>query len=651
MFDDSATPSITTVHEPHKPVSESSENNLKQAIQRAEQAILNKQDVDGYWVYELEADTTISSEYIMLMHYVGNINELLQIKIARYLRSKQNTDGSFPLYIGSDGDISVTTKTYFALKLAGDDADLPHMRKARDYILAQGGVAKCNVFARIALAIFELLPWRGVPYIPVEIMLLPRWFPFHLTKVSYWSRTVMVPLFILCTLKAKANNPNNVNLDELYVTPPELEHNYFAKNDWIDRLFLALDRAGKYSDRFIPDRMRRKALKKAENWIIERLNGEDGIGGIMPAMAAAYQALLLLGYDHDHEYVKTTKQAIDKLLVVRTHDAYCQPCLSPVWDTGLAILALQQSNMNANKEAMNQGVQWLLSKQLSNEPGDWQDLRPGVPGGGWAFQFENSYYPDVDDTAVVGYALQLMNDPKLEEPILRAARWIVAMQCKNGGWGAFDAENTHYALNHIPFADHGALLDPPTVDVSARCIMFLARLVDQHPEFQAVIDRGIQYLRDEQETDGCWFGRWGTNYIYGTWSVLVALGEVGISQNDPMLQSGVQWLLQVQKEDGGWGEDNHSFHNPSDRGRYYISTAFQTAWSLLGLMAVGYTDTPEVKAGVDFLLRKQQEDGVWDDPCFTAPGFPRVFYLKYHGYDKLFPLWALADYKNRSKTQ
>ncbi|MEE9411858.1 MAG: prenyltransferase/squalene oxidase repeat-containing protein, partial [Methylococcales bacterium] len=241
--------------------------------------------------------------------------------------------------------------------------------------------------------------------------------------------------------------------------------------------------------------------------------------------------------------------------------------------------------------------------------------------------------------------------PKLEEPILRAAHWIVAMQCKNGGWGAFDAENTHYALNHIPFADHGALLDPPTVDVSARCIMFLARLVDQHPEFQPVIDRGIQYLRDEQEADGCWFGRWGTNYIYGTWSVLVALGEVGISQNDPMLQSGVQWLLQVQKEDGGWGEDNNSYHNPSDRGRYYISTSFQTAWSLLGLMAVGYTDTPEVKAGVDFLLRKQQDDGVWDDPCFTAPGFPRVFYLKYHGYDKLFPLWALADYKNRSQTQ
>jgi squalene-hopene/tetraprenyl-beta-curcumene cyclase len=648
MFDDSATPSMTTAQEPDKAAPVHLGNNLDDAIQQAEQAILQQQHAEGYWLYELEADSTISSEYIILMHFLDDIDELLQVKIARYIRSKQSADGSFPLYTGSHGDISTTTKAYFALKLAGDDIDLPHMRKAREFILAQGGVAKCNVFTRILLATFELLPWRGVPYIPVEIMLLPRWFPFHLTKVSYWSRTVMVPLLVLCTLKAKAQNPKNINLNELYVTPPELEYGYFAKNDLLDRIFLAIDRIGKSCDGLIPTRIRNKALKKAENWIIERLNGEDGIGGIFPAMTGAYQALLLLGYSQDHEYVKTAKQAIQKLLVIRTHDAYCQPCLSPVWDTGLAILALQQSNMSANKDAINQSIQWLLSKQLSDEPGDWQDLRPDVPGGGWAFQFENPHYPDVDDTAVVGYALHLMNNPSLEEPILRAAHWIVGMQCKNGGWGSFDAENTHYALNHIPFADHGALLDPPTVDVSARCIMFLAALVDQHPEFQPVIDRGIQYLRNEQEADGCWFGRWGTNYIYGTWSVLVALAEVGISQNDPMLQSGVQWLLSAQKEDGGWGEDNHSYHDPSDRGRYYTSTAFQTAWSLLGLMAVGFTDTPEVKAGVDFLLRKQQEDGVWDDPGFTAPGFPKVFYLKYHGYDKFFPLWALADYKNRN---
>ncbi|HFD13432.1 MAG TPA: squalene--hopene cyclase, partial [Crenotrichaceae bacterium] len=609
MFDDSVTASLSTVQETHKTVFNDSDLSLNEAIQNAQQAILNHQDPEGYWVYELEADTTIPSEYIMLMHYTGDIDELLQIKMARYIRSKQNDDGSYPLYIGSEGDISVTTKAYFALKLAGDAIDAPHMRKAHDYIRSQGGVAKCNVFTRIALAIFELLPWRGVPYIPVEIMFLPQWFPFHLTKVSYWSRTVMVPLFVLCTLKAKAKNPKNINLDELYVIPPDQEYNYFAKNDWLDRVFLALDRVGKSCDRFIPGFVRQKALKKAENWIIERLNGEDGIGGIMPAMTGAYQALLLLGHDHDSEHVKTAKQALEKLLVVRTHDAYCQPCLSPVWDTGLAILALQQSDFYANKTAIDQGIHWLLRKQLSDEPGDWRDLRPDVAGGGWAFQFENPHYPDVDDTAVVGYALQLMNNPALDEPILRAARWIAGMQSHNGGWGAFDADNTHYALNHIPFADHGALLDPPTVDVSARCIMFLARLVDQYPEFQPVIDRGVEYLRDEQEVDGCWFGRWGTNYIYGTWSVLVALGELGMRKDDPMLQAGVDWVLQKQKEDGGWGEDNHSFHDPADRGRYYMSTAFQTAWSLLGLMAVGYADTPQVKAGVDFLLRKQQEDG------------------------------------------
>ena len=647
MFDDSATVSISTTQEISKPVFDYSDKRLTVAVQDAQQALLDQQHPDGYWVYELEADTTIPSEYVMLMHYTGHIDELLQVKMARYIRSKQNDDGSFPLYAGSAGDLSVTTKAYFALKLAGDTIDSPHMRKAREFILQQGGVAKANVFTRIALATFELLPWRGVPYIPVEIMFLPKWFPFHLSKVSYWSRTVMVPLFILCSLKAKAKNPKNIHLNELYVTPPELEQHFFVNNDWLDRAFLILDRIGKRCDRFIPDSIRRKALKKAENWIIERLNGEDGIGGIMPAMTGAYQALLLLGYDHDHPHVKTAKQALEKLLVVRTHDAYCQPCLSPVWDTGLAILALQHADKQANRQAIKQGIDWLLSKQLSDEPGDWRDMRPDVPGGGWAFQFENPYYPDVDDTAVVAYALQLMNDPALQEPILRAAKWIAGMQSSNGGWGAFDAENTHYALNHIPFADHGALLDPPTVDVSARCIMFLARLVDDHPEFQCVIERGIQYLRDEQEADGCWFGRWGTNYIYGTWSVLAALGEIDALQGDPMIESGVQWLIQTQREDGGWGEDNYSYHDPSERGRYAYSTTFQTAWALLGMMAVGYADSPEVKAGVEFLLRKQQENGLWDDPCFTAPGFPKVFYLKYHGYDKFFPLWALAEYKNR----
>ncbi|MCH9698852.1 MAG: squalene--hopene cyclase [Gammaproteobacteria bacterium] len=649
MFDESAI-QAAALQETDTFATGQSQYDLATAIKRAQQTLLSHQETDGHWLYELEADTTIPSEYIMLMHFVGEIDELLQVKIARYIRSKQSDDGSFPLYYGSAGDISISTKAYFALKLAGDDLDQPHMRKAREYILSQGGVAKANVFTRIALATFGLLPWRGVPYIPVEIMLLPRWFPFHLTKVSYWSRTVMVPLFVICTLKAKAQNPTNVNIDELYKIPADQEYNFFAKNDMLDRVFLLLDRIGKSCDRFIPGIVRQKALKKAEHWIIERLNGEDGIGGIMPAMAGSYQSLLLLGYDQDHEHVKTVKKALEKLLVVRTHDAYCQPCLSPVWDTGLAVLALQQSDMEANRSAINHGIDWLLSKQLSDEPGDWQDMRPNVPGGGWAFQYENPHYPDVDDTAVVGYALQQMNDPKLDEPILRAARWIAGMQSKNGGWGAFDAENTHYALNHIPFADHGALLDPPTVDVSARCIMFLAKLVDQHPEFKPVIERGVQYLRDEQETDGCWFGRWGTNYVYGTWSVLDALGALGMSQDDPMLQAGVQWLLNTQKEDGGWGEDNYSYHDPADRGRFHRSTTFHTAWAILGLLSVGYADSDAVKSGIDFLLRKQEEDGLWDDPCYTAPGFPKVFYLKYHGYNKFFPLWALAEYKNCMST-
>ena len=569
------------------------EYDLNRAIEKAQDQLLSLQNDNGYWVFELEADCTIPSEYILMMNYLGEIDEALQSKIANYLRSRQSQDGSYPLFTGGFADISCSTKVYYALKLVGDSIEAEHMVRLRNYILSKGGAAKANVFTRIMLATFEQLPWRGVPYIPVEIMLFPSWFPFHLDKVAYWSRTVMVPLFILCTLKAKAKNPKKINILELFVTHPDEEQHYFPERTILNKVFLGLDFLGRATRPLIPKKSRDLAIVKAKDWIIERLNGEDGLGGICPAMMAAYQALLLLGMPKDHELIVTARKAIDKLLVINEHDAYCQPCLSPVWDTALAALALQEvdKGLDAINPVTNQSLtrayEWLKSKQLSDEPGDWRISKPNLEGGGWAFQFENPYYPDVDDTAVVGFAMAESKLPNLEESIHRATRWIVGMQSKNGGYGAFDVDNTHYYLNEIPFADHGALLDPPTSDVSARCAMLMAKVAQDHDEYLPALERTIDYIRNEQEVDGSWFGRWGTNYIYGTWSALLGLEQTSLSKTDPMYVNAVKWLKSKQREDGGWGEDNASYHDKSLSGAYHFSTAFQTAWAVLGLMAAG----------------------------------------------------------------
>ena len=625
---------------------------LNRAIDKAQDKLLSLQSDDGYWVFELEADCTIPSEYILMMNYLGEIDEVLQAKIANYLRSRQSQDGSYPLFTGGFADISCSTKVYYALKLAGDSIDAEHMVRLRNYILSKGGAAKANVFTRIMLATFEQLPWRGVPYIPVEIMLFPSWFPFHLDKVAYWSRTVMVPLFILCTLRATAKNPKKINILELFVTHPDEEQHYFPERTILNKIFLGLDFLGRVTRPLIPKKSHDLAITKAKDWIIDRLNGEDGLGGICPAMMAAYQALLLLGIPKDDELMVTARKAIDKLLVINNDDAYCQPCLSPVWDTALAALALQEVDKGTDvinpvkNQSLTRAYDWLKSKQLSDEPGDWRISKPNLAGGGWAFQFENPYYPDVDDTAVVGFAMAESKLPNLEESIHRATRWIVGMQSKNGGYGAFDVDNTHYYLNEIPFADHGALLDPPTSDVSARCAMLMAKVAQNHDEYLPALQRTIDYIRTEQEDEGSWYGRWGTNYIYGTWSALLGLEQTSLPKTDPMYVSAVKWLKSKQCEDGGWGEDNASYHDKSLSGTYHFSTAFQTAWAVLGLMAAGEGTSPEVKAGIDFILHNQQANGVWNDKCFTAPGFPKVFYLKYHGYDKFFPLWALARFRN-----
>ena len=634
---------------PHAVPRSAATSSIDRAVAEARDALTNRQNSQGYWLFELEADCTIPAEYIMMMHFLDEIDLSLEKKLAVYLRNAQAEFGGWPLYYGGDFNMSCTVKAYYALKLAGDDIEAPHMTRAREAVLERGGAARSNVFTRIALALFGQLPWRGTPYVPVELMLLPKWFPFHLDKVAYWSRTVMVPLSILCTLRPLAKNPRRVDIRELFTTPPEQERDYFRdairQGGMIARAFLVADRLGRFFEPLMPRRTRERATRVAEQWMLERLNGEDGIGAIFPAMVNALEVMTILGYANDDPRRVTAKIALEKLLVVAPTSAYCQPCVSPVWDTGLASLAMQEAGDAAAAAAASRALDWLKTKQLRDEPGDWRVNRTEVPGGGWAFQFANPHYPDLDDTAVVAWAMhQAPNAADYRENVQRALDWLVGMQSKDGGFAAFDADNTYYSLNKIPFADHGAMLDPPTSDVTGRVVTVLARV--GRPQDQAALARAIAYLRGEQEADGSWFGRWGTNYIYGTWSVMMGLAQAGLDARDPTMRRGVEWLKSRQHADGGWGESNDSYARGAGP---MASTPYQTAWALLALMAAGEVGSDAVRRGVDRLIRTQESHGLWTDPTFTAPGFPRVFYLKYHGYSGYFPLWALASFRSLTR--
>lgn len=620
------------------------ETPLDTAIRHATAALKSEQDDAGYWCFEFEADCTIPAEYVLMLHFMGRPERALEHKLAVYLKEHQREDGGWPLFPGGAPDLSCSVKSYFALKLAGEAIDTDHMRRAREFILGEGGAAQANVFTRITLALFGEVPWRAVPFIPVEIMLLPKWFPFHIHKVAYWSRVVMVPLFILCTLKPRAKNPDRVNVQELFTVPAEKEQHYFTARSTLNRAFYALDRVGRLIEPLVPGFVRKRAMGRASSWIIERLNGVDGLGAIFPAMVNAHEALRALGYADDDPLVVESAEALRRLLVIKDHHAYCQPCVSPVWDTGLACLALQQSEARGDGSQVIDGLDWLKERQLLDPPGDWQWNRPDLRGGGWAFGFSNDHYPDIDDTAVVAWAMLNTGDSRYDENIERAAQWLVGMQSSTGGWASFDVDNTYYYLNEVPFADHGALLDPPTADVTGRCVTFLATL--DRSRFADCIERGIKFLRAEQEVNGSWFGRWSTNYIYGTWSVLVALEAAGVARSDPAVQQATAWLKDCQREDGGWGEDNRTYNEPQLAGQASRSTSFQTAWAVLGLLSAGEVRGEHAIRGIEFLLERQRGDGLWRDFEFTAPGFPRVFYLKYHGYQRYFPLWAMARFRN-----
>ncbi len=617
---------------------------LDEALAEARDCILAEQAPEGYWCWPLEADCTIPSEYILMMHFMDEIDRALEVKLARYIRARQMAEGGWPLYHEGPFDMSASVKAYYALKLVGDDVNAPHMARARALILSRGGAARANVFTRIALAQFAQVPWRAIPFMPVELMLAPAWFPITLKKVSYWSRTVMVPLLGLCSLRVRARNPRGIGIPELFVRPADEERDYFPIRSVMNFILCKLERIGFVLERVIPKGLRARALDKAEAWIIERLNGTGGLGAIFPAMVNAYEFLAVRGYAPDHPYRRDALVAIQKLLVVGDEEAYCQPCVSPIWDTGLVCLALMETDREGTRAAVARGLTWMRDRQLLDEPGDWRESKPDLAGGGWPFQFENSHYPDLDDTSVVAWAMEESGDPAYAESIRRAAEWVAGMQSENGGFASFDADNTHYYLNEIPFADHGALLDPPTSDVTARCVTLLAR-AGAGDRYRAAVARAVSYLRSEQESHGAWFGRWGTNYIYGTWSVLVGLRAAGIDPEDPAVRAAVAWLHSVQRDDGGWGESNDCYHDPATAGQGVRSTAFQTAWAVLALLAAGEGDSAAVRRGVDYLLAARVPGGLWEDVEFTAPGFPRVFYLKYHGYARYFPLWALACYR------
>ena len=628
---------------------------IEDDIDRAAKALLRQQREDGHWVFELEADATIPAEYVLLRQYLGEPDELeLERKIGVYLRRIQCDHGGWALFHGGAFDISASVKAYFCLKMIGDSPDAPHMAKARAAILGHGGAGQVNVFTRILLAQFGELSWSHVPTMPVEIVLLPRWFPIHLSRMSYWARTVIVPLLVLAALRTRARNPRKVGIPELFAGPrPRVGKKAGHQHRGWALFFNALDRVLKAAEPLWPKSLRRRAIDRSVVFVKERLNGEDGLGAIYPAMANAVMMFDALGYLPEHPERAVARRAIDRLLVVRDDEAYCQPCVSPVWDTALASHAMMEVQDEEALAAARRGLDWLRPLQELDVKGDWAERRPDVRPGGWAFQYRNAHYPDLDDTAVVVMAMDRARRALKagevaaaadDDAISRGAEWIAGLQSRNGGWAAFDADNVDHYLNNIPFADHGALLDPPTADVSARCVGMLAQLGEAPAS--PVMRAGLAYLEREQLADGSWFGRWGVNYIYGTWSVLCALNAAGLDSTAPTVRKAADWLISIQNQDGGWGEDCTSYKLDYRGYEPAASTASQTAWALLGLMAAGEVEHSATQRGIAWLRQTQDETGLWRQDAYTGGGFPRVFYLRYHGYPKFFPLWALARYRN-----
>ncbi len=651
---------------------------LRQAIFRTQQWLVSQQRADGYWVAELEGDSILQSEFLLLLAYLGEEDSPLAHKCARYLIEKQTAEGYWNQYPGGEIDISASVKAYFALKLTGHDPSTEYMQRARSAILAGGGADAVNSFTRFYLALLGQIPYDACPNVPPEFVLLPTWFPVNLYSISAWSRTILVPLSIMSAFQPVRQIELGRGVRELFLSDP-LDWPYprcpgLKRSQRIlswDRFFHATDKVFKFLQRHRLLPLRRLAVKTATKWMLQRFEASDGLGAIYPPMIWSIVALRSLGYADDSPEMVYCRERLAGLVIEEESTARLQPCKSPVWDTALSLRSLCDSGLDGRHPAVERGVQWLLAQEIRTR-GDWAH-NVQSPSGGWCFEFANAHYPDLDDTAMVLLSLreaftqtpihggslppdlrllaestaptmpdarrQAMLLDDIAAPTARAAHWMQSMQNRDGGWAAFDRDNTAEFLCHVPFADHNAMIDPSSPDLAARILESLAGMGKRVGE--TAVDRGIAYLRRSQEADGSWFGRWGVNYIYGTWQALMGLTAVGIAHDDPAIVAGVQWLITHQQPSGGWGESADSYADPSLRGQG-PETASQTAWALLGLTAAGRHDHPAASRAVHYLLSHQNSDGTWDETEFTGTGFPRVFYLRYHYYRIYFPLMALS---------
>jgi squalene-hopene/tetraprenyl-beta-curcumene cyclase len=645
---------------------------LREAMSRTQAWLLDHQHADGHWVAELEGDTILESEYLCVLAFLGRHRTPVARKAANYILSRQMPCGGWTLYPGGGIDISGSVKAYFSLKMTGHDPEAEYMQRARQAILANGGADAVNSFTRFYLALLGQISYDECPAVPPEVMLLPRWFPINLYSVSAWTRTMLVPLSVMSACRPVAKLEPELGIRELFLNGPENLPPVRCPGlkggtglfSW-DRFFRTIDKALHFCQRWNLLPRRKRALAAAKQWMLERFENSDGLGAIFPPMIWSIVALRSLGYTDDSPELKYCYERLDGLLIEEGDMIRLQPCKSPVWDTSITLRALAASGLPAQHEAFTSGIRWLLDRQVRQE-GDWAKKTRAEPGG-WCFEYANSHYPDLDDTAMVLMALEEQfaslptsssgahlaaeqaagNDdtsPMLEETtaaIERGSQWILAMQNRDGGWGAFDRDNDSEFLCYVPFADHNAMIDPSTPDLCARVLESLGQL--GHRVGQPAVDRALAYLRKTQESDGAWFGRWGVNYIYGTWQVLNGMAAVGVPSDDPAVQAGARWLLIYQNENGGWGESPDSYADPALRGQG-TTTASQTAWAISGLVAAGLHDHPAVLRGIRYLLENQRSDGTWDEPEYTGTGFPQVFYLRYHWYPIYFPLMALAQW-------
>jgi squalene-hopene/tetraprenyl-beta-curcumene cyclase len=620
------------------------------AIQRARNYLLSIQYPEGYWWGELETNVCMAAEYLLLSHFLGTADRRRWDRIVNYLRRQQLPDGTWSIYYGGPSDLNATVEAYFALKLAGVSPDEPAMAKARQFVLARGGVPRVRIFTKIWLALFGQWDWRGVPILPPELMLLPSWFPINIYEFASWARATIVPMLVILTRRPVCPIPSEARIDELYPAPRDQVDYSLPKSakllSW-KTFFLTADRLLRLYERWGWKPFRRRATLAAERWIVEHQEADGSWGSIQPPWVYSLIALKLLGYPLDHPVMAKGLQGFEGFAIEDEETFSPQACLSPLWDTCLAMNALLDTGLPPNDPALVKAARWLLKEQILSG-GDWQVKNRKGPPGGWAFEFANDLYPDTDDTAEVMIALLRTRIPEEDEKaqaLERGLQWLLSMQSKNGGWGSFDVNNTRRFITHIPFCDFGEVIDPPSEDVTAHIVEILGRL--GYDKNFPPVRRALAYLRREQHPDGCWFGRWGVNYVYGTGAVLPALQVVGEDMGQDYVRRAVRWLKEHQNEDGGWGETCASYADSGLRGKG-ASTASQTAWALLALLAGGQGASEAGLQGVSYLLATQAEDGSWQEPYFTGTGFPRDFFINYHMYRNYFPLMALGRYQGLS---